>query len=195
MKRSARLYERDTPDPDQPPHEPESIEEIRRVLCDAMGIDAHEPWWWEEAARRMWAYRISRESLRVYDVSTVGARIRTAREIAGWSQKQLAARAKVHPLDIVGVEAGNDMRADKFGRVCLALRLSPRWALGDTDEGGPPCPKRGVMRRQFYPNWAYWSRKEKNKVMAKAELERLRGLRPPKPKPPVHPSPDASGHE
>lgn len=173
--------ERIAPDPLVPPHEPQSVDEIRAVLSEAMGIDPREPWWWEEAARRMWAHRQREEQLRIYDVSTVGARIRTAREIAGWSQKQLAARAKVHPLEIVGLEGGRDMPADKFGRVCLALRLDPRWALGDTNEGGPPCPARGVMRRQFYPNWVHWSRREKNKVKRKAELERLRGLRPPKP--------------
>jgi transcriptional regulator with XRE-family HTH domain len=181
MKPRVRAEMSEPPDPARA-HQPADLAEVRRMLCEAMGTDPDEPWWLEEALRRIWAHRGTEERKRVYDISTPGMRLRTAREIAGWTQNQLAARTDLHPLQVSNYETGNThCPAETFSRLCRTLRVSERWVLGDSDEGGPPCPKSGVMRRQFYPNWSHWSRKEKAKVTAKAALERLRGLRPPKP--------------
>jgi DNA-binding XRE family transcriptional regulator len=172
------------PDPSQI-QQPQSIEQIRARLCEAMGIAVEEIYWFEEATRRLEAHRGLEEKLKVYDISTPGKRLRTAREIAGWTQHQLAARTHLKGIQVSNYETGNThCPAETFSRLCRTLRVSEAWVLGDSEEGGPPCPKSGVMRRQFIPNWTRWSHMEKAKVMAKAELDRLRGLRPQKcPKP------------
>ncbi len=165
-------------------HPPKTLEEAKARLLEAMGpkVPADAPWWFDEVLRRIWAHRGLVERHRTYDISTPGARIRTAREIAGWTQRQLAARAgKAYHQTLGAIERGEmDCPAAYFEKLCRVLRVSPAWVLGESEEGGPPCPEHAVMRRQFYPDWLRESRDYKDRVKAKAELERLRGLRPPK---------------
>lgn len=133
-------------------------------------------------------YRQQQEGRTLYDVSSVGARIRTAREIRGLTQVQLAARllprrrkdGKLRRMvgwDVHGWETGErDLPYELLAPLCRALGVTEGWLLGDTDQGGPPMP-RGLRVRQRLINWAYESRRVKDRAIAKAELERIRGLR------------------
>ncbi len=172
-----------------------TLEDVRARIIDALAFEpqiaADEDWWVSEAARVILAYRAWQGGRRVYDVSTVGKRIRTAREVVGLSQAQFAQRLGVRQEQLSRWERGaRDIPADVFSRVCLSLGVQEAWALGDSEEGGPPVPK-GVLRKQRLPNWRKADQTARLKATARAERERLQGLRPPKPpRPKVEPPPD-----
>lgn len=162
-----------------------TLEDVRARIIDALGfvpqIAADEDWWVTEAARVIFAYRAWQSGRRVYDVSTVGMRIRTAREVVGLSQGQLAQRLDVRQEYLSRWERGErDIPATVFSRLCLSLGVTEAWTLGDTEEGGPPLPT-GVLRKQTFVNWRRADQKTKKKAERRAERERLQGLRPPKP--------------
>ncbi len=155
------------------------IEEVRAQIEEALGVKDVE-WWLEEAVRVIQAHRALVERRRVYDVSTVGARLRTAREIVGLSQDQLALRLKHPQWSITRIERGKaDAPLDVFARWCLCVGITQAWALGDSDEGGPPMPG-GILRKQKHIDHNKRTYREQKKVQAQHELERVRGLRPPR---------------
>lgn len=158
-----------------------TAEQIRARIEAALFLD--EPagdWWLDEAVRRLEAYQGFLQHKRVYDVSCFGARLRTARQIHGITQPRLAKLIGVHGFAISDWELGKqDMPVKHLRPICTALRVSEDWLLGDSTEGGPPTPL-GIQRRQAIPNYPYLSQQRKKKDRARAELERLRGLRPPK---------------
>ncbi len=161
-----------------------TLEEVRARIEDAMGVKG-EDFWLDEAVRMIECYRSVVERRRVYDVSTVGARLRTAREIVGLTLRAQAARIGILHTELSRIERGKrDCPAEWFTRLCLSLRISEAWALGDSDEGGPPMPG-GILRRQKYQPHQYRSKIRQKKLRAQAEIERLRGLRPPKPEMPL----------
>lgn len=156
-----------------------TLEEMRRRLEFAMDTGPRDDWF-EEAERRLYADQNKRANKRMYDVSTVGARIRTGREIVGLTQKQLASRLGVHPWWVSNWERGTrDLHAAKLQGLCLIIACSQAWLLGESEEGGPPVPLR-QLRKPHRPGWAHESNLTKQRARAKAELDRLRGLRPPK---------------
>ncbi len=158
-----------------------TIDEIKRRLVFAMDLAEPTDDWLEQAEKRLYAYANARMQRRIYDVSTVGARVRTAREVIGLTQPQLAARLGVHPLEISKWERGKGaLPAKRLPGLCACVGVSKAWMLGESTEGGPRVPER-VMRRQFIPGWREKSANEKLKFQRKAELQRLRGLRPQKP--------------
>lgn len=163
-----------------------TLEEARSRLEEALGVSGVD-WWLDEAVRVVMAYRALCERRRVYDVSTVGMRIRTAREIVGLTQHALAARLGKNKRGktSIGWNVSNwergvqDLPAEFLRPLCTILGVTHAWLLGDSDEGGPPMPG-GILRKQKLVNWSAKTIREKKRVWAKAELERLRGLRPPK---------------
>ena len=155
-----------------------TLEEVRALLEAAMGYAGEH--WLEEAVRRLEAHRNISSFQRIYDVSTVGMRIRTAREVVGLTQAQLARRMGLHPWTVSNLETGRThLDAAKVPGLAACLLVSRAWLLMESDEGGPPLPSR-VLRKQHRVNWTKASGKEKKKARMKAELERLRGLRPPR---------------
>lgn len=180
-----------------------SLEEARRRIVEALGVSApeHAPaaWWLDEATRIIHRYRQRLEQRRIYDVSTVGARIRTAREIRGLTQHQLAARLTKpsRGRKAVGWDVSNweqerrDLPYELLQPLCIALAVSEAWLLGDSDAGGPPAP-RGLLVKQRLVDWSHASLETKKKAWARAELERLRGLRGPKKQRPRAPLPEAT---
>ena len=158
-----------------------TADEIRARIVAALFLETEAgDWWLEEAVRRLEVYQSRVLHKRIYDVSTVGARIRTAREIVGLTQHQLAARIGAHPWRVSDWERGNqDLPIKHLLGLCYALGVRREWLLGDSDEGGPPMPN-GIIRKATIPNWSHRSRMQQKKDRAKAELERLRGLRAPK---------------
>lgn len=161
-----------------------NLEEVRARIEDAMGVKG-EDWWLDEAVRMIECYRSVVEHRRVYDVSTVGARLRTAREIVGLTLCAQAERVGLLHQELSRIERGKrDCPAEVFARLCLSLRVTEAWVLGDSDEGGPPMPG-GILRKQKYQSHQYRSKIRQKKLRAQAEIERLRGLRPPKPEMPL----------
>lgn len=155
-----------------------TLEEVRKLLEEAM--DFHSEHWLEEAVRRLESQRHSQQFRRIYDITTVGARIRTARETVGLTQHQLARRMGWHPWAVSNLETGRrNLDAQKLPGLATCLMVSRAWLLMESDEGGPPLPTK-VLRKQKRVNWQQATAKQKKKARAKAELERLRGLRPPK---------------
>lgn len=156
-----------------------TIEEIRKRIEDALEL-GHVDYWLDEAVRRLDAYRNQVNRRRIYDISSVGNRLRTAREVVGLTQTQLSSRLGVHNWSVSHWENGRaDMPAKHLPGLCVILCVSREWLLMLSDEGGPPVP-REVLRKQHLPNYPHMSRREKDKIRQRAELERLRGLRPPK---------------
>lgn len=159
------------------------LEAVRARILAALKVvpfeDWPEDWWVEEAVRVIEAHRALAAYQRVYDVSTVGARVRTAREIVGLTQRMLGDRLDVKQRDISDWERGRrDMPAEVLPRLALCLGVAVRWLLDGGDEGGPPAPT-GILRKQKLVNWAKRSWDTLRRHRARAELERLRGLRPP----------------
>lgn len=167
-----------------------SLEEGRALIEQALGVSDVD-WWAEEAVRMILGYRAHVEKRRIYDVSSFGARVRTAREIVGLTQHQLARRLAGKTLPdgrrkpIVGWtvsawERGrHGMPATHLPGLAMALGVSVAWLLGDSDQGAPPMPG-GLLRRQRLVDWSHASMRVKKRAQARAELERMRGLRGPK---------------
>jgi transcriptional regulator with XRE-family HTH domain len=161
-----------------------TVDEIRRRLCIAMQVDLDYEHWLEDAehaciAHTLWSKReTAPEPL---DLSTIGSRIRCAREICGMSIKQCAARAGIRPGVFRFIEEGKrDLPGERFLGLCLVLGVSRDWLLGESEEGGPPVPLR-VLRLQASPAYlAYCRRKRavdqarRKTQKAKAMLEELR---------------------
>ncbi len=159
----------------------DDIAEIKRRLVWAMNLSEPTDDWVEEAERRLYAHENMRSKRKIYDVDTLGARIRTAREVLGITQHQLAARLRLRPFTISAGERGaRDLPAEKLLALCASLAVKKAWLLGESTEGGPAIPER-VMRKQFIPGWREQNATKKRKHWYRCELERLRGLRPPKP--------------
>lgn len=145
-----------------------------------MGV-ANDPHWLDEAVRQLEGLKHQRMGRRLYDVSTVGARVRTAREIVGMTQPQLAKRIGVSPWLISNIERGQrDLPMARVPGLCRSLGVSQAWLLMQSDDGGPPVPS-GILRKQIRVNWRRADQYQKARAKARAELERMRGLRPPLP--------------
>lgn len=158
-----------------------TLEQVRKELCEAMQLPQSIDWL-EEACRQLEAHRARSGFTKVYDVTTVGKRIRTAREVVGLTSHQLSDRLKLDHRHVYDIEQGKrPLRADLVPWLSRLLKVREAWLLMETDEGGPPLPV-GVLRRQTRVNWHKATMDERKKANARAELERLRGLRPPKPK-------------
>lgn len=154
-----------------------SEDEVRARLCAAMGY--HEEDWLARACALLDGYRRQRLAEREYDVSTIGLRIRCARECAGMSQRQLALRLNVNAGRISDYERGNcDLPGDKIPALYQALRCvtTKGWLLMETDEGGPKVPTR-VRTAQHDPRWYDWQKRRAAYAQAHAEAERKNAAR------------------
>lgn len=156
-----------------------TLEEVMERLIDAMALSpAQRPDWLEIAEHRLTAHRarlVSQRFRRMYDVSTVGARMRTAREVCGMSQTQASIRIGVSANTYREWELGRrNMPADRLRTVSLVLGVRERWLLEGGDEGGPAVP-REQLRKRITQHWkdrqTYLAAKKK----ARAEVARLNG--------------------
>ncbi len=173
MGRSAR--------PDEHDHFPEApltVEAVRARLEAAMGL-GQLPDWLDEAERQILAHQAMKRRRRLFDVSSVAARLRTAREVRGYTQRQLAARLGMkHHWSIQGFETGvRDVPARLFPKLCVALGVTPAWVLAGGDAGGPAYDRREAPRKLVRVGWAHQTRLEKARRRAALELERVRALK------------------
>ena len=67
---------------------------------------------------------------------TIAERIRTARAHRGWSQKELATRAGIHPVVLNRLEKGHKagVQAETIRRLAAALQVTSDYLLGLKDE-------------------------------------------------------------
>ena len=77
--------------------------------------------------------------------STLGSRLRAARERAGLSCEALAARAGVHPATLYRWQAdSHEPTAHQLHAVADALGVTMEWLLSGRHAAGPPAPGVGV---------------------------------------------------
>ncbi len=148
-----------------------TLDEVQKRLIDAMALDPKDHAdWLEIAEERLYAHRARENPFkRAYDVSTVGARIRTAREVCGMSIGQLALRLGIDKRDVSAWERGRrNLPAAIFPRLCLVLGVRQAWVLGTSEEGGPPVPA-GQLRKRITKRWK--ERKDFIEARAKARKE------------------------
>ena len=172
------------------------LKEIRRQIEEALGYSSEH--WLEQAVRTLQAHRLMTDKrYRKRDVSTTGARLRTAREVVGMTLRQLGARlGGVHHTLLSAYERGvHDMPAELLPRWCLVLGITQLWALGESEQGGPPMPT-AILRRQTVPDLHRRDARQRQAAHARCERDRLRGLRPPLKGGPQHPpqSAESSTH-
>ena len=67
---------------------------------------------------------------------SIGERIRTARTLRGWSQKELAKRANLHHVMLNRLEKGHKagVQAETIRRLAEALHVTSDYLLGLKDE-------------------------------------------------------------
>ncbi len=138
------------------------------------------PDWLDEACARLMNFRAMLERRRLFDVSTVGARIRTAREVKGYTQRQLGARLGLRRASVIqGWEKGErDVPARLFQKLAVALGVSPGWLLEGGDvPGGPAYGQRQAPKKLVRVGWCHTTRLSRRKRLAELELERVRALR------------------
>ncbi len=161
-----------------------SEEEIRAALIAAMALPPEEHAdWLRHAEHQLYAHRACLNRFKkMYDVSTVGARIRSARASLGMSQEQLAIRMgpDVHQGDVSGWERGKRaLPAERLRTLCAVCGVSKEWILGLSDEGGPKVPGE-QLRKQVTRGWKskrdYWAAYAK----AKKERQQVNGRRAPR---------------
>ena len=144
-----------------------------------MGTDGPIPDWLDEACARLIRFRNLLDRRRLFDVSTVGARIRAAREVKGYTQRQLAARLGYkHAAHIQEWERENrDVPARWFLRLAVAIGVKPEWLLHGGDVGGPRYGERQAPKKLTRVGWCHTTRLERRKRLAQLELERVRALK------------------
>jgi DNA-binding MarR family transcriptional regulator/transcriptional regulator with XRE-family HTH domain len=86
--------------------------------------------------------------------ATVGALLKRARQAAGWSQRELAARAGVHQPQIARIERGEDVQVSLLERVARPLGLEPALAVPRRDEQRPAATP---ASDSVTPHLASWS--------------------------------------
>lgn len=155
---------------------PVTPDEARQRLLDAMALpDEEHERWLEHAEQKLYAER-ARESpfRRQYDVSTLGARMRTARHVCGMGLAQAAIRMKVNPQYLSKWERGlRNLPASKLQTIAAVLGVKVRWLLGETEDGGPGLP-REQLRKRITKNWKRRQDILRQRCKVRAQLEQLR---------------------
>jgi transcriptional regulator with XRE-family HTH domain len=134
---------------------------IKARIQEACGVTSED--WLEEACRMLVAHRNLRNRTRTYDATTIGNRIRIAREAAGLTQRELAFRIGVSHFWVAGWERGlRPLPARKIPGLCMSLGVKRGWLLF-FEEGGGPKLRNATLRRQRTPkeermvrSWKSW---------------------------------------
>lgn len=160
-----------------------TLDQVRDRICTAMRIPSDAPDWLERTEQALFGWWNWKEKTRMpaADISTVGGRIRIAREIVGISQESLAARTGHTGLQISAIERGKaNLRSEKIPGLCLSLRISQDWLITGEGPGGPGVPGER-MRAMASPEYIAWVRRkahrEREKQKQAAVDEKLRQIR------------------
>jgi transcriptional regulator with XRE-family HTH domain len=156
----------------------DDAEAIKARIQGASGAAGED--WLDEACRMLVAHRNIRNRTRTYDATTIGNRIRIAREAAGLTQRELAFRLGVSHFWVAGWERGlRPLPARKIPGLCMSLGVKRGWLLF-FEEGGGPRLRNVTLRKQITPkqerlvrSWKSW-KLEAAKIKAR-ELNAARG--------------------
>lgn len=130
--------------------------------------------WVDQAERRLRAYANLQRRKKLYDISTVGTRIQTAREVMGMSRHQLAARLGVLGVNVHNWEKGKaNLPARHLPGLCASCGVTQAWLTMESDQGGPPLPYE-VIRRPKDPSFFANQRKKAAYAKARDELAKMR---------------------
>lgn len=141
-----------------------TVDEIRERLCIALRIPLDTPDWLARVENRLhakynWEHA---KAPKPYDITTLAGRIKCARELTGMTQARLAARLGVYQCNVWGWEKGTqDVPAEKFMPLCMALGVKAAWMLGQSEEGGPPAVPLEVLRAAASPAYFRYKRGQK----------------------------------
>lgn len=160
-----------------------TLEEVRDRICTAMRIASDTPDWLERTEEALFGWWNWKEKTRMpaADITTVGGRIRIAREIVGISQDSLAARTGHTGLQISAIERGKaNLRSEKIPGLCLCLNIGQNWLITGEGPGGPGVPGER-MRAMASPEYIEWARRRTQRAREKAKQaavdEQLRKIR------------------
>lgn len=80
-------------------------------------------------------------------LKAMGSRLKAAREEAGMSRSQLAAKSSVPAKSLEKMEYGiMEPSASRMKKLCEVLNVSPNWLCGDADQDGDNDEDRGPRR-------------------------------------------------
>jgi len=147
-------------------------DEVKRRLCLAMRYDEDD--WLDRAEHLLDGEWRQRQRRRIVDVTTVGGRIRAAREAMGLSQEQLSIRLGVPPIRISDWERGKrDLPVEMLVRLSAIVRpvTTRAWLVMESDEGAPQVPL-DVLGKRHTRRGYEWLQKKRAWQKAKAEAER-----------------------
>jgi DNA-binding transcriptional regulator YiaG len=145
-------------------------DDVKQRICEAMRY--HQDDWLARAEMLLDAHWCKQQGKKVYDVSTVGLRIRCAREHMGMSQLQLALRMDVPESAVGGWERGQrNLTIEQARKLSLILRpvCRPEWLFMKDDDGGPRVPVQ--LARKHDPDWYDFRRRKRAWQKAQAELK------------------------
>lgn len=150
----------------------DELEQIRVRLSAAMSYEGDD--WLERAEYQLRAYYLWSHRAKTYDCSTVGARIQTAREVLGVSRDQLALRLSVSMWTVRQWERGKgDIPVAKLPGLCMSLRVTRGWLLGESEEGGPAIPHE-IVRRPIDPKLHKLRQQQKSWAKGQAKAAEMR---------------------
>lgn len=158
-------------------------EEIRDRICTAMRLPLDAPDWLERTEEALfgWLNWCEKKRMPPADLSTVGGRIRIAREVVGISQESLGARIGLLGVRVSNIERGKAaLPAEKIPGLCLSLRISQQWLITGEGDGGPGVPGER-LRAMASPQYLAWRRRKAQHAQQKEKQaqarEKLRQIR------------------
>lgn len=145
-------------------------------IREALGSDQGEDWV-QTACEFITAYLNDKKRRKEWDCSTVGKRIRTARELAGMSQEQFAFRIEAKQLHVSAWERGKaDLPVRKLPGIAMSLGVTVAWLLMESEEGGPKL-RNGILRKNQPLKLIRYMRQKAAIKAARAEATRQNELR------------------
>lgn len=106
--------------------------------------------------------------VKLYDLTTIGGRLRCARECAGMRQSELGRRIGMPARSISAMELGRMyMPAVKVAGICMSLSIKRTWLL-DGKGPGPAAPY-GILRSEQSPRQARATSRAKLRAAALVE--------------------------
>ncbi len=154
-----------------------TIEEVRRRLS-AVLVEPEDDWL-AHAERMIENYQSFLRKRTVYDITTLGGRLRAARQLAGMNQPTLARRVGMDQYDISGIERGTrKLPIHKIRPLCMSLGITQDWLLGKSEEGGPKV-EAGILRHRLTPSQQHKLSQERKRREAAEEAKRLNAIRRP----------------
>jgi DNA-binding MarR family transcriptional regulator/DNA-binding XRE family transcriptional regulator len=90
------------------------------------------------------------------DANHPGATLRRAREAAGWSQRELAARAGVHQPQVARAERGDDVQLSLLARLAAPLGLAPALMAFAPPPHSLPAPAPAALHDTVADSFESW---------------------------------------